>query len=83
MTQEPSADARQYKKGRKAVVEKIAYNMKEAAEAAGVSVSTLRRAIANNDLIANYPTASAVILKEELQKWIKATPTESPRGTHV
>lgn len=60
--------------------QKIAYNLKEAAEAAGVSVSTLRRAIANNDLVANYPTASAVILREELEAWIKSSPTESPRG---
>ena len=61
-------------------MKKIAYNLKEAAEAAGVSVSTLRRAIANNDLVANYPTTSAVILREELESWIKSAPTESPRG---
>lgn len=59
---------------------KIAFNIKEAAEAAGVSVTTLRRAIKNNDLIANYPTASAVILKEELESWLKSTPTDSPRS---
>lgn len=59
---------------------KVAYNLKEAAEAAGVSISTLRRAISNNDLIARYPTASAVIPKEELENWINNSPTESPRS---
>lgn len=62
---------------------KIAYTLKEAAEAAGVSESTLRRAIANNDLIAHYPTTKAVIKRDELEAWIDSTPTESPRGTHV
>lgn len=59
---------------------KIAYSIKEAAEAAGVSISTIRRAIREHDLIANYPTAAAVIHRDQLESWIKASPTESPRG---
>jgi len=59
---------------------KIAYNLKEAAVAAGVSESTLRRAISNNDLIAHYPTSKPVIKVDELNAWIDNTPTESPRS---
>lgn len=62
------------------VMSKIAYNIKEAAEAAGVSISTIRRAIREHDLIAHYPTAAAVIHRDQLEAWIKGSPTESPRG---
>lgn len=56
--------------------DKIAYTIYEAAQACGVSDTTVRRAIGCGDLIAYYPTARAVILKEELQAWIRASPSE-------
>lgn len=56
--------------------DKVAYTIYEAADACGVSDKTIRRAIDSGDLIAYYPTSRAVILKEDLQDWIKAAPTE-------
>ena len=54
----------------------VAYNLQDAAAAAGVSVDTIRRAIRAGDLIANYPTSRPVILRDELDAWLRATPTE-------
>ena len=54
----------------------VAYTIKDAATAAGVSQDVIRRAIRSGDLVANYPTSRPVILRTELEAWIAATPTE-------
>lgn len=58
--------------------DKIAYSIYEAAEATGVSDKTIRRAIHAGDLAAHYPTSRAVILKEELEAWIRSSPSRRP-----
>jgi AraC-like DNA-binding protein len=60
---------------------KLAYNLEEAAEATGYSVSTLRIAIRRHDLIARYANTKPVILPEELLDWLRSLPTE-PKGGH-
>jgi len=57
---------------------KLAYTIPEAAEAAGISVSSLRRHINNKNLTVRYPTKTPVILAEELNAWLLALPTEAP-----
>lgn len=54
----------------------IALTIPEAAKAVGVGVTTLREAIRNGDLIAHYPTSRPVVLRSELEEWLKSTPTE-------
>lgn len=71
MTMEPN-DAAKFK---------LAYNLKEAAEATGYSTDTIRRAIRNSDLTARYANSKPVILKDELEDWLRSLPTE-PKGGH-
>ena len=54
----------------------VAYNVKDAASVAGVSQDVIRAAIKRGDLIAHYPTSRPVILRAELEEWLKSTPTE-------
>jgi hypothetical protein len=60
---------------------KLAYNLEEAAEATGYSVSTLRIAIRRHDLLARYANTKPIILADELQDWLRSLPTE-PKGGH-
>ena len=48
----------------------------DAAEAAGVSVDVIRRAVHGCELVAHYPTARPVILRDDLVEWVRRTPTE-------
>ena len=57
---------------------KLAYSIEEAAEAAGYSTDTIRRALRNNDLTARYANSKPVILATELAEWLEALPTEAP-----
>ena len=57
---------------------KIAYSIEEAAEAAGYSTDTIRRALRNNDLTARYANTKPVILATELTEWLSSLPTEAP-----
>jgi hypothetical protein len=54
----------------------LAVTLDRAAEMAGVSVETVRRAIRANRLIAHYPTKRPVVLVDDLRSWIEAAPTE-------
>lgn len=61
------------------MVEKLAYSIAHAAEAMDVSLSTIRRAIDNNDLAAHYmgeKNGTVRIDADELKRWFKATPSE-------
>lgn len=56
------------------------YNIKQAAEEFGLSRDVIGEAIKRGDLVAHYPTSRPIIFHEEMEAWLKATPTESPRG---
>jgi hypothetical protein len=58
---------------------KLAFSIEEAAEAAGYSTDTIRRALRNNDMTARYANSKPVILASELADWLAALPTEAPR----
>lgn len=59
-------------------LEKLAYPIPEAAEAAGVSEKVLRQAINKGDLQRRYPSSRPVILTTDLQEWLESLPN-SPR----
>ena len=59
----------------------LAYTIEDAAAAAGVSKSTLNRAIANGDLIRRYPNRIPVIMASELNAWLESLPLEKPGAT--
>lgn len=61
------------------MTEKLAYSIAHAAEAVDVSLSTIRRAIDNNELVAHYigeKKATVRIAADELSRWFKGTSTE-------
>lgn len=60
---------------------KLAYNLEEAAQATGYSVTTFRTAIRRHDLLARYANSKPIILADELQDWLRSLPTE-PKGGH-
>lgn len=55
---------------------KLAYTIKEAAQAYGVSQDVIRAHIAKGDLIARYPSTRPVIASDELDQWFQSLPTE-------
>lgn len=55
---------------------KLAYSIPEAADAAGVSVDIIRRAVRAGNLVPRYPTSRGVILADDLREWIENSPTE-------
>lgn len=57
---------------------KLAYSIAEAADAASISVSILRRKISANEISVRYVGTKPVILAEELSAWLNALPAESP-----
>ena len=58
---------------------KLAYSLEEAEAATGYSQRTLRRAIADDKLIARYANSKPVITAEELTNWLNSLPTEAPK----
>lgn len=56
--------------------DRVAYTVTEAAEAAGVSEMTLRRAYRSGALTLRYPTSRPVVMKSDLEAWLAACPTE-------
>lgn len=62
-------------------VEKRAYSLAEAETASGLSISTIRHAIDNNELVASYggpKKTKVIILADELDRWLRNLPTEKP-----
>ena len=57
---------------------KLAYSLEEAEAATGYSQRTLRRAIADDKLIARYANSKPVITADELKNWLDNLPTEAP-----
>ena len=56
--------------------DRVSYSIPEAAEATGVSIDTIKRAIRAGRLVARYPTSRGVLLCDELRDWIENSPTE-------
>lgn len=56
----------------------LAYTIEDAAIAAGVSKSTLNRAIANGDITRRYPNSKPVIMADELAAWLESLPVDKP-----
>lgn len=61
---------------------RISYTVAEAAQATGISEATIRTAIADGSLVANYVGAKAlkpVLRAVELDAWIASLPKSHPR----
>lgn len=57
----------------------VSYNVAGAVKATGIGDTTIRQAIAENELVAHYVGNKPVILAADLADWIESLPTESPR----
>ncbi|GLK17192.1 hypothetical protein GCM10017602_16740 [Herbiconiux flava] len=58
---------------------KIAYSIPEAADAAGLSTTSIRNAIARNDLVPSFYGPKPLLPRAELERWLVAMPSEPPR----
>lgn len=56
--------------------QRISVSIQQAAELTGVSVDTIRRAVAAKQIPVKYPTSRAVMLVEDLRAWIAAAPSD-------
>lgn len=54
----------------------LAYTIQGAADACGVSVDVIRRAVRAKELPVRYPTTRPVVLRSDLEAWLSAQPTE-------
>jgi excisionase family DNA binding protein len=63
-------------------VHKIAYTLKEAAIATGVSTTMIRAAVRRNDLTANYAGTKQIFTREDLKRWVKDLPEAPWRVTY-
>jgi len=55
---------------------RISYSVKEAAEAVGVSESTLRAAYRNGEIPVHYPSGGKpLVLHDDLVAWVANAPT--------
>ena len=54
----------------------VSYNMAGAVAACGISESTIKAAIANDQLVAHYVGRKLVIRAVDLDDWIQSLPTE-------
>lgn len=61
---------------RQAAPNPIAYSLDGAATAVGVSLDTIKRAIAAGDLTRRYPNSKPIILHEDLFEWAQTLPVE-------
>lgn len=52
------------------------YNITQAAAEFGLSRDVISNAIKTGDLVAHYPTSRPLLFHEEIEAWIKSTPTE-------
>lgn len=63
-------------------VKKIAYTMREAATATGVSATLIRAAVRRGDLTSNYAGAKPLFTPEELSRWVNSLPEAPWRITY-
>lgn len=57
---------------------RLSYTLAEVSEVTGIGLTTVKAAVKNGDLEAHYPTSKAVIMRDELEAWLKSLPTSSP-----
>jgi hypothetical protein len=63
-------------------LEQLAYSIPNFAKAVDLSVDTIRKAIAKNDLLVSYPTTAGkkpIITKKNAEKWLDSLPVKNPR----
>lgn len=61
------------------MTDRIAYSVREAAEATGLSPDSIRRAYRSGALTIHYPNGAdgkVLILRTDLESWITNAPTE-------
>lgn len=59
------------------MTDRLSFSPKEASEATGVALTTLRAAITAGDIEVRYPTPKRqVITREALERWLSSLPTE-------
>jgi excisionase family DNA binding protein len=56
--------------------ERIAYTIREAAEAVGLSETVVRRAYRSGQLPVHFITSNPTILRVDLEEWVAAAPTQ-------
>lgn len=54
----------------------VSYNMAGAVGASGIGETTIKKAIANGDLIPHYVGNKIVIRAVDLDEWVQSLPTE-------
>lgn len=54
----------------------VSYNLAGAMAATGVGETTIKTAIANDDLVAHYVGTKLIIRAADLDDWIQSLPTE-------
>lgn len=57
----------------------VSYDVPGAAAASGLGETTLRTAIAKDELVVHYYGTKPVIRAVDLDDWIRSLPTEKPR----
>lgn len=57
----------------------VSYDLRGAAEATGVSVSTIQAAVAAGDLVASYVGRKPVFRAVELDAWVASLPNQPQR----
>lgn len=55
---------------------RISMTYQDAALLTGHSVNTIRAAVARGDLVPHYPTTKPVLLAEDVEAWVRNSPTE-------
>lgn len=54
----------------------VSYNLAGAAAASGIGETTIKAAIAKDDLVAHYNGNRPIILAADLHEWVASLPTE-------
>lgn len=57
---------------------RLAVPLPEAGEVCGYSDDSIRAAIRRGDLVPSYANSKPVLMLEELERWLRALPDESP-----
>lgn len=61
------------------LTQRLSVTRSQAAEMVGLSKDTIVRAIRAGRLVEHYPSATPVILVDDLRAWIESAPTEASR----
>lgn len=61
-----------------AQLDKLSYSVANLATATDLSVDSIKKAIKNGDLVANYFGTKAVVTLGEARRWLESLPNEKP-----